>query len=161
MTAVAIERLGLLSFRLTADQLLPLPRSRVFAFFEDPRNLPGLIPAWLDFRFDTGEGGDTLAVGAEFDYTIRWLGVTLRWRSRIIRYEPQQQFTDVQVVGPYAKWEHSHTFTEVAEGTRVDDEVQFTLPAAALPFQKMICRQLEEIFIYRNEKLATWARGES
>jgi ligand-binding SRPBCC domain-containing protein len=160
VTAVAIERQGLRSFRLTSTQLLPLPRHRVFAFFEDPRNLPGLIPAWLDFRFDTGGEVFAVAAGAEFDYTIRWLGVTLRWRSRIIEYVPPLRFTDVQVEGPYAQWEHSHTFTEVAEGTRVDDEVNFTLPAAALPFQGVIRRQLVEIFRYRGEKLAAWAQGE-
>ncbi len=157
---VAVERLGPLSFRLTAAQLLPLPRARVFAFFEDPRNLPGLIPTWLEFRLDPGEEGYAVAAGAEFDYTIRWLGVSLRWRSRITRYEPPNEFTDAQVEGPYARWEHRHTFTEVPEGTRVDDEVHYALPAAALPFQGVIRRQLVEIFTYRDEKLAAWARDE-
>ncbi len=160
MTAVAVERQGPLSFRLTATQLLPLPQPQVFAFFEDPRNLPGLIPTWLDFRFAAGGEGYAVTVGAEFDYTIRWLGVTLRWRSRIIRYEPPQGFTDVQIQGPYASWEHRHTFTEAPEGTRVDDEVYYTLPTAALPFQGVIRRQLVEIFTYRDQKLAAWAQGE-
>jgi ligand-binding SRPBCC domain-containing protein len=160
MSAVTIERLGLNSFRLTANQTLPLPRPRVFAFFEDPSNLPGVIPPWLDFRFDTPGESLTVTAGAEFDYTIRWLGVTLRWRSLITGYKPPHEFTDVQVEGPYAQWEHTHTFTEVTEGTRVDDAVLFALPAAALPFQGVIRRQLAEIFRYRGEKLAAWARDE-
>ncbi len=160
MRSVTIERLGSLSFRLTAVQILPLPRPRAFPFFEDPRNLPELIPPWLEFRFAAGGKEHAVTAGAEFDYTIRWLGVTLRWRSRITRYEPPRQFTDVQVEGPYTRWEHTHTFTEVPEGTRVDDEVQFSLPAAALPFQGVIRRQLVDIFNYRNEKLAAWAQGE-
>ncbi len=160
MSTAVIERLGPLSFRLTTAQVLPLPRPRVFAFFEDPRNLPELIPPWLDFRFAGGGEGHAVAAGAEFDYTISWLGVTLRWRSRITRYEPPRGFTDIQVEGPYARWEHSHTFTEVPDGTRVDDEVHYTLPAAALPFQGVIRRQLVDIFTYRNEKLAAWAQEE-
>ncbi len=159
--AVSVQRLGPLSFRLAAVQILPLPRARVFAFFEDPRNLPSLIPAWLEFRFPSGEEGYAVTTGAEFVYTIRWLGVTLRWRSRISRYEPPQHFTDIQVEGPYARWEHCHTFTVVPEGTRVDDEVNYTLPAAALPFQGVIRRQLVEIFRYRGEKLAGWAQRQA
>jgi hypothetical protein len=42
----------------------------------------------------------------------------------------------------------------------VDDEVHYTLPSAALPFQGAIRRQLAEIFSYRGEKLAAWAWGE-
>jgi ligand-binding SRPBCC domain-containing protein len=86
MSTVTIERQGFLSFRLTAAQLLPLPRPRVFAFFEDPHNLPALIPDWLGFRFAADGDVPAVAAGAEFDYTIRWLGVTLRWRSRITVY---------------------------------------------------------------------------
>jgi hypothetical protein len=38
------------TFRLSAVQVLPVPREKAFSFFEDPRNLFEITPDRLDFR---------------------------------------------------------------------------------------------------------------
>lgn len=155
--AIAFERQGFLSWRLTARQTLPLPLAETFAFFRDPRNLSGLIPDWIEFRHIGPEENMEVFKGAEFDYTIRWLGIKLRWRSRIVEYRPPERFTDVQLTGPYRSWRHLHTFAAVPEGTLIGEEVVYRIPVEALVVERLINRQLEEIFSYRAAKIAAWA----
>lgn len=157
---ISIVRQGPRTWRLTASHTIPLPREKTVPFFQDPRNLAAITPPWLAFRLDGDDRQLEVYEGAEFDYTIRWLGIPIRWRSRISLYRPPERFADVQIIGPYARWEHFHTFTEVPEGTLMTDEVRYVLPMAALPFRELIKRQLQEIFRYRAERVDEWARDE-
>jgi len=155
--SIGFERLGFLSWRLTARQLLPLPPKETFVFFRDPRNLSSLIPDWLSFTLAGPPENPAVYEGAEFDYTIRWFGLRLTWRSRIVDYRPPERFTDVQVVGPYRFWRHLHTFDPVPEGTLLGEEVVYRIPVEAALAERLINRQLEEIFTYRAARLAAWA----
>ena len=151
------------SYLLRASQVLPLPREQVFEFFKDPKNLFAITPAWLDFRM-RDEGAAEVREGAEFDYTIRWLGARLGWRSRITGFRPPERFTDVQVVGPYARWSHLHTFSRVPGGTLMKDRVHYRLPlglAGRLIHIWIINRQLEDIFTCRAVVIDRWARGKA
>ena len=87
---------------------LPKPRAEVFAFFTDPANLPRVTPPWLGLRVIGTP--PALAAGATFDLRITWRGVPFRWRTFIREYDPPFRFLDVQVRGPYARWEHRHLF---------------------------------------------------
>lgn len=70
--------------------------------------------------------------GAEFDYTIRWFGIPLPWKSRITAYRPPEQFTDIQLNGPYRSWSHLHAFEDVEGGTLMRDRVTYQLPLGPL-----------------------------
>jgi ligand-binding SRPBCC domain-containing protein len=99
---------------------------------------------------------------AEFDYTIRWFGIPLPWRSRITGYMPPEQFTDVQLVGPYRSWSHLHTFEDTECGTLMRDVVTYQLPLGPLGgivHALAVRRQLEDIFRYRALRIDEWARG--
>lgn len=74
--------------------------------FSDPRNVPAITPPWLPFTV-THPSEDRIFAGCEIDYTIRWLGVPLRWTTRITEYEPNVRFTDEQRRGSYAHRSHS------------------------------------------------------
>lgn len=90
--------------------------------------------------------------GLEIDYTIRWLGLPMRWRSVISEYEPPYLFVDEQVVGPYASWRHRHEFSRDADSTIVADRVRYSLPFGALgaaAHAAMVRRQLLGIFGFR------------
>ncbi len=146
---------------LLASQILPLPRKKAFVFFQDPRNLFEITPPWLDFRMQEPRRHGVFE-GAEFDYTIRWLGVRIPWRSRIEAYCPPEQFADLQVRGPYRYWRHLHRFTEDVAGTRMEDEVTYRLPFPALSplvHRWLVRRQLYHIFAYRAVRIDAWARG--
>jgi ligand-binding SRPBCC domain-containing protein len=94
--------------------------------------------------------------GAEIQYTIRWLHLPIRWKTRIAEYNPPHSFVDEQEKGPYTFWRHHHTFEDTPEGTKVRDEVQYTLPFGLLGrfvHAAIIRRQLLAIFRYRQREL--------
>jgi ligand-binding SRPBCC domain-containing protein len=149
--------------RLMTSQVLPLPRKEVFVFFEDPKNLFDITPDWLKFVMKDRDAKTGVFEGAEFDYTIRWLGIPLPWKSRIIRYRPPEQFTDIQLVGPYRSWSHLHTFEDSEGGTLMRDTVTYRLPFGPLggiAHTLAVRRQLEDIFRYRALRIDEWVRGE-
>lgn len=143
-------------YRLRCQMEVPRPLPEVFAVFEDPRNLARITPPWLHFQMRQ-PGSLQMAQGLRIDYTIRWLGIPLRWRTRIARYEPMEWFVDEQERGPYRLWRHSHRFQERAGGVLVSDEVEYQLPfgiLGRLVHGIVVGRQLLAIFRYRQRSLA-------
>ncbi len=61
--------------------------------------------------------------GDEMDFTM-WLGpLPIHWVARIEETTPIS-FVDRQIKGPFARWEHLHTYVQEADGqTRVVDQV--------------------------------------
>lgn len=143
-----------------ADQILESrvwigrPRPEVFTFFADPANLVRLTPPALDLRLLTATR--TMTTGTVLDYRLRWLGVPLRWRAYVREYDPPFRFLDVQVQGPYARWEHRHRFLEEGGGTIVEDRVVYRLPLGALGralHAGVVGRQLRAAWAYRGRRL--------
>jgi len=94
--------------------------------------------------------------GAIIDYRLRLRGIPFSWRTRIAEWESPLRFVDEQIRGPYALWEHTHTFTTAPDGgTMVQDTVRYQLPlgalgALALP---LVRRDLSRIFGYREVRV--------
>ena len=131
------------------------PRAEVFRFFSEPTNLSRITPPWLGFTI-LGVP-PPMEASAVFDYRIRWFGLPLRWRAFIREYDPPVRFVDVQVLGPYARWEHRHLFLETDGGTRVEDRVTYQLPLGPLGrlmHALVVRRQLDRIWSYRSAKIA-------
>lgn len=89
--------------------------------------------------------------------------VRLKWQAEIDSFVWNQQFSDVQLRGPFAHWHHTHALAaetlidesgNAIPGTLVRDEVQYRLPLGklgnlALP---LIARQLRSTFEYRHRR---------
>ncbi len=136
---------------LERRQILAAPPGEVFAFFESPENLARITPPWLDFRILTPRPIH-MKTGTVIDYTVRWLGVPVRWRTLITSYEPGRRFVDEQITGPYSLWHHTHEFEAGEGGTAMTDRVVYMMPfgpLGELAHELMVRRQLEEIFDYR------------
>src|SRR5438094_493712 len=121
---------------------LPRPRAEVFAFFADARNL-ALVNS------PTGR--------------LRWLTPPPR-RVFVREFDPPRRFVDVQLWGPFARWEHLHRFVEgpPAEGaggpagTWVEDRVTYRLPLGALgrlAHALAVERKIAGLFDYRERRL--------
>jgi ligand-binding SRPBCC domain-containing protein len=138
-------------YTLDQVQLVRKPLSEVFAFFADPSNLQLLTPPLLNFRILTPVPIE-MREGALIDYRISVRGFPLRWRTRIEAYDPMRSFVDVQLLGPYRSWRHTHAFEGRREGTEMRDLVEYSLPLGPLgdlAHSLFVRRDLQTIFDYR------------
>ncbi len=130
------------------------PRPDVFAFFADPANLARLTPPSLGLRLLGAP--PAMAAGTVLEYRLRWLGVPIRWRAYVREWDPPYRFLDVQLNGPYARWEHRHRFLEEEGGTIVEDRVVYRLPLGPLGrgvHTAVVGRQLRAAWAYRTRRL--------
>jgi ligand-binding SRPBCC domain-containing protein len=129
---------------------VPVDIDEAFAFFADASNLETITPPWLGFRIL--EAPRTLERGSLLAYRLRLFGVPIRWRTEIVEWRPPFGFTDVQVAGPYRRWEHTHRLARVEGGTEICDQVVYRLPYE--PFTRVLAPVtvrpwLTAIFDYR------------
>ena len=143
------------TYTLERSQLLPLPRSDVFAFFSDAFNLQAITPSFLGFKILTPAPID-IQEGTLIDYKITLFGIPMKWRTRIERFEPETSFVDTQIRGPYALWHHTHTFEDSPDGTLMRDIVRYRLPLGVLgtiAHMLFVRHTLQRIFQYRFDTL--------
>jgi hypothetical protein len=143
------------TYLLEREQWVPRPLASVFDFFSRAENLAELTPAWMGFRIQTPMPIE-MRVGAHIDYTIRLAGVPMNWRTRITAWEPERYFADIQERGPYARWQHEHTFVEQGEGVLVADRVTYALPLGPLgrvAHLLAVRASLTAIFDYRFQRI--------
>jgi ligand-binding SRPBCC domain-containing protein len=149
-----------------ADQILEArlwlarPRPQVFAFFADPAHLVRVSPPSLRVRLLTPAA--PLAAGAVLDFRVAWLGLPLRWRAYIREFDPPYRFVDVQVRGPWARWEHRHRFLEEDGGTWMEDRVTYRMPLGPLgraAYAALVHRQLRAAWAFRQARVAELLGG--
>jgi ligand-binding SRPBCC domain-containing protein len=165
--------------RFATSQWVPFPVELVFAFFTNPTNLPHLMPPRLETRVedarmqppptrpvaaDPARRFRSIAAGVGSEilvsfYPVRWFPRRVSWLARITEFEWNSHFCDEQVHGPFSRFHHRHGITgEIrngAEGTLVTDAIEFDLPGGPIGRLggRMVLRQLEESFTYRQERL--------
>ena len=144
------------AYRLERSQTVPRPRPEIFAFFCDAANLGKITPPFVGFEMLT-RAPLVIGEGTLIDYKIRLYGIPVRWQTRIETFEQGVAFTDIQLKGPYRRWHHRHTFTDVPGGTRMDDVVDYEMPLGVLgriAHALFVARSLEQIFEYRRKVMA-------
>ena len=143
---------------LHTELRLERPLTEVFAYFSDPRNLEAITPPWLRFEV-LGASTPEIAEGTEIDYRLRLRGVPLRWRSRIVLWDPPLRFVDEQVVGPYRLWRHLHGFWPDGDATVVRDRVEYAAPGGPLVQRLLVAPDLARIFDFRARALRAHFAG--
>ncbi|HEY7694272.1 MAG TPA: SRPBCC family protein [Gaiellaceae bacterium] len=135
---------------LERSQVVPVDVEEAFAFFADAWNLEAITPPWLRFRILEAPG--TLERGSLLAYRLRLFGLPIHWHTEIVEWRPPFGFTDVQLAGPYRRWEHTHRLRHVDGGTEIYDHVVYRLPyepLAALLAPVTVRPWLTAIFDYR------------
>ncbi len=142
---------------LHQEQWVPIPLDEVFDFFSQAQNLEKVTPPWVGFRILT-PSPITMRPGTIIDYEVRLHRIPMRWRSEITEWVPPFHFADVQLKGPYALWNHRHSFRAEKEGTLVIDDVQYAVPLSWMPGAGLVERflvepELRRIFAHRRVAL--------
>ncbi|MGD9620905.1 MAG: TIGR01777 family oxidoreductase [Mycolicibacterium sp.] len=112
------------------------PREQVWDWHTRPGAMRRLIPPWQPMSVQ--READSLADGV----AVLGLPAGLRWVARHdpSAYVPGTRFVDeLSTSGPASwpariigAWRHTHVFADVGEQTRVRDQIETTVPAAAL-----------------------------
>jgi ligand-binding SRPBCC domain-containing protein len=141
---------------------LPRPRPEVFAFFADPRNLAIVQPEWGRPVWLVPPPSQ-LEAGALLDFAVRMAGVRVRWRVMVREFDPPFRFVDVQLRGPFSRWEHRHRFLEGPQaggqergGTWMEDRVTYRLPGGPLgrlAHRAGVGRRVTALFDFRDARL--------
>lgn len=143
--------------KLTRNLTLELPQQEVFDFFADAGNLERITPPKLQFHIITPQPFE-IRKGTLIDYRLRLRGFPIKWRTEISEWEPPNRFVDMQLIGPYSQWIHTHTFTPLSPTrTLIEDEVRYRLPFEPLGdiVHFIVRRDLEHIFDFRQEAVAS------
>ena len=139
-----------MSARLEFEQWVPFSVDRVFDFFSNPENLPGIMPAAsgtqlielhrvappvvAPFANEKAAGaGSTIATSFRI---LPLLPFRKRWTARITEFEWNHHFADVQEKGPFKHWHHRHEFVasvqQGIEGTLIRDIIDYEVGLGAL-----------------------------
>ncbi|MCE9590586.1 MAG: TIGR01777 family oxidoreductase [Planctomycetes bacterium] len=128
------------------------PADAVFAWHTRPGAFQRLIPPWesIEVLEQTGgvENGSTvtLKVGS-FPFRTTWI-------AEHRDFVPGYQFRDVQVSGPFSRWEHSHRVEAVGGGAcRLHDHITYALPGLGLAdlfIGRKLRLRLHRMFVYRH-----------
>ncbi|MGB5813201.1 MAG: SRPBCC family protein, partial [Polyangiales bacterium] len=97
----------------------------VFAYVDDPRELPTWLPSMVEVRNVVGNG-----LGQQYEYTYKMAGLLLRGQNVVIEHVPNERGLH-QVIGMIsALWDYS--VEPHAEGTVLNIEVEYTVPIPVL-----------------------------
>lgn len=139
-----------------AEQLLSTDLESAWNFFSSPKNLSVITPPDLGFVIKTENLGSDITKGMKIEYLVKPLfGIPVKWITEITDVSKPHTFTDKQLKGPYALWEHHHQFIEKEGKVLMTDHVRYSLPFGWLGSiaHGVVHKRLEHIFNFRRKTL--------
>ena len=100
-----------------------------------------------------------MAAGTQIHYRLRLHGIPVGWHTEITDWSPPHRFVDVQRRGPFALWEHEHTFEATNGGTLMRDTVDYSMALPRVSNRLVVARDLRAIFEYRHAVIAAAVRA--
>lgn len=141
---------------LTREEVIETDLETAWTFISRPENLNKITPPELDFEI-VSDLPETMFEGLTIQYRI---GIPLlgkqSWLTEIKHIRDHHSFIDEQRIGPYRLWYHYHEISELTDGVRFVDRVQYVMPFG--PFGELarllyVRRQLKYIFDYRRQAM--------
>ena len=162
-------------YHFETEQWIPVVIEEVFRFFANPDNLPRIMPPATDTRLlqvnlvppasgDTSmpTQGPVAGIGSEIVTSFRvmpYLPFRRQWTARIIEFEWNHFFADVQQEGPFKSFHHRHELSSEKRGAKqgtvirdiIDYEIGFGFVDAIA--NVLISRELRKAFAFRQGSL--------
>lgn len=129
------------------------PATDVFQWHARPGALQRLSPPWetVDVLERSGDG---ITDGSRVTLGIHVGPWRFRWVAEHRDYLANRQFRDVQVAGPFARWEHTHRMEpDGPAACYLEDHVRYALPLGSLTHWfagSLLHRKLDRLFAYRH-----------
>ena len=140
-----------LTFEKTLD--LPVSAEDAFAWHARPGAFDRLKPPWLKTEILQDSNG--IEPGSRLVFRVKQGPFWIRWVAEHRNTIPGREFTDVQIEGPFAFWEHVHRFEPTPAGCRLRDSIEYALPLSWLSHPLagwFVRRDLERMFDFRHRK---------
>ena len=104
------------------------PLEKVWAFHSDPVGLTQITPRMIRVKILSCDY--PVRTGSKIVMRMHVGPVSAQWNSLIVGCMEFERFTDEQIKseGPFKVWNHTHSFTEIKNGTRVTDHVEYEMP---------------------------------
>jgi len=102
------------------------PLRDVAVFHDDPVSLIAITPPPV--RVTIEQFDRPVHAGSRVIFRLSVGPIGVRWDGVIAEYVDQEYFRDVQNTGPFGAWSHTHSFSAEADGTRVNDRVEYEPP---------------------------------
>ena len=135
---------------------LVVSRKAAFDWHSNPGAFERLSPPWQPARIDsrTGKG---LEPGATVVLRVKVGPFWLPWVAEHGEWDPGHMFSDRQVTGPFATWEHRHSFAERPGDTvELIDEICYQLPLGYVGRlgSRYAQTEIDRMFAYRHRVTA-------
>lgn len=139
--------------RIELSSIVKAPRDRVWAFYDDPDNLPKLTPPGI--RVTMLSKPARPRIGDIVTVRIRRGLVAFTWDAKFTEYDPGRSFVDEQGRGPFAYFRHRHSFDDAPGGTRMTDTIDYTPPFGPFGWiadRIAIARELNGMLAFRHAR---------
>lgn len=132
---------------------MPASAEEVCAWHARPGAIQRLTPPWGPTQVISQTGG--IKDGARAHMRVRIGPVKVDMHAKHKNYVEGRQFQDVQIEGPFAFWEHTHSFIPESENSSIlEDRIRYAPPLGwpgRFVAGRMIRRQLGQVFTYRHQ----------
>jgi ligand-binding SRPBCC domain-containing protein len=137
--------------------VIDIDSATLFQWHARPGAFERLSPPWQHLRVLSRHGG--IADGARVSLVLRHGPLSIRWEALHRGFVDGVQFQDVQVSGPFKKWEHTHRVEATGDGrAMLIDHVSYSLPLGplgGLAASLFAGRMMERLFAFRHRRIAT------
>lgn len=136
---------------------LPVPAATAFDWHARPAAFSRIQPPWENTRIADVVG--PFGNGQRLTIRTSLLGpVGVDWVAELHDVESGVRFRDRQVSGPFAAWNHTHSFLPDAGGCILEDAIEYALPLGApgrIAGGPLVRSRLERMFAYRHAVTAS------
>lgn len=141
---------------LSREQTIQTSIETAWEFISSPANLDAITPPDMSFEIVT-EVPEVMHEGLLIEYRvgIPFLGKQT-WLTELKHIRRGRSFVDEQRIGPYKFWYHYHEITEVPDGVRFLDRVNYVMPfgpLGAIARAVYVKKQLKHVFDFRKDAM--------
>ena len=129
------------------------PIGEAFRWHARPGALERLTAPWEPVEMVERTGG--IEDGARVVLRMKMGPLSRRWVAEHRDYREGRGFRDVQIEGPFPRWEHTHTFEpDGDDACYLEDRIEYKLPLGVLGRLvggPMVRKRLNRLFSYRHQ----------